>query len=279
MGSPPIPPCSGPPAGGGSDAHDDPLDLGAIRPPLWWPSLTADLGANPRARVVAAVLAAVVAVAVAWVALRPDPPRAEEVVPLAAPLTPQAVPAAVPPPAGQPGTNPSPGADATGTVERLVVHAAGAVRHPGVYELEPGARVADLVAAAGGGGDGADLDRLNLAEPLVDGSRVYVPLRGEDVSGGLVLAPAEPGDDLRGGAPLSAAEGGEPSPGAPLDLNRATASELESLPGVGPMIAAAIVEHRDTQGPFRSVDGLLEVPGIGEAKLAAVAELVTVGAP
>ena len=141
--------------------------------------------------------------------------------------------------------------------ERVVVHAAGAVRTPGVYRLANGARVGDLLEAAGGALPEADLDSVNLAQPLVDGERVYVPRRGEAVPVG-------------GGATAAA------KPAGPLDLNRATADELDGLPGVGPATAAAIVEHRGRVGRFRSVDDLLDVPGIGDAKLARLRPLVKV---
>ncbi len=138
----------------------------------------------------------------------------------------------------------------------VFVHVAGAVRHPGLYRIAPGGRVADAVGAAGGVLPGAQPDLINLAAPLADGSRVWVP------------SEVEPED------PLSEPVGGPV--GRPLDVNQATASELEALPGVGPALAAAIVEHRQRSGPFASVDDLLAVPGIGPAKLAGFRDLVTV---
>jgi competence protein ComEA len=135
----------------------------------------------------------------------------------------------------------------------VVVHVAGAVRAPGVYTLDDTARVIDALAAAGGAAPDADVDQLNLAALVVDGLQIRVPVVGE------VLP-----------APVDGAATG------PVDLNRASAAELETLPGVGPAIAAAIVAFRDETGPFRTVDDLLEVPGIGPAKLAGLLDAVVV---
>ncbi|MEM8902514.1 MAG: helix-hairpin-helix domain-containing protein [Actinomycetota bacterium] len=141
----------------------------------------------------------------------------------------------------------------------LHVHAAGAVRQPGLYRMPAGARVADVIDAAGGVTPEADLDRINLAAPVTDGGQVFVPVEGEAFAG------ASPG------AP------GAPQATGPIDLNTADAARLEALPGVGPATAQAIVTHRDEHGPFASVDGLLDVSGIGPAKLDAVRDLVVAG--
>jgi competence protein ComEA len=145
--------------------------------------------------------------------------------------------------------------------EVLVVHVAGAVAQPGVHELVPGARVIDAVNAAGGLAPHADGARVNLAAPVADGERVYVPAVGE---------PAPP--PLAGGAAVA----GGTAPTGPLDLNSATEAQLDDLPGVGPATAAAIVQHRDRIGGFTSVDQLLDVRGIGEAKLEQLRPLVRV---
>jgi competence protein ComEA len=138
------------------------------------------------------------------------------------------------------------------------VHVAGAVERAGVYELGAGSRVQDAIAAAGGATPEADANALNLAAELVDGTRVYVPVAGETVQVDSA------------GAPATAA-----SASGPVDLNRATAAELDVLPGVGPATAAAIVAEREQNGPFLSVDELARVRGIGPAKLDALAGLVT----
>jgi competence protein ComEA len=150
------------------------------------------------------------------------------------------------------------------TIPPIVVHVAGGVVRPGLVRIDAGSRVADAVIAAGGPVPGADPDALNLAQVLVDGARIQVPLVGEAVQP--VLIPA-------GGA--VAGEGVGRGRG-PLDLNSASAADLETLPGVGPATAAAILEHRTKIGAFRRVDDLLEVTGIGPAKLEALRDLVTV---
>jgi competence protein ComEA len=157
----------------------------------------------------------------------------------------------------------APATSAEEAEEVLVVHVAGAVVAPGVHELPAGSRVVDAVAAAGGLGPTADGTRINLAAPLTDGERVYVPAVGE------VAPPPVAG---HGGG---AGSGGEAGSG-PVDLNTADESALDALPGIGPATAAAIIEHREQIGRFTSVDQLLDVRGIGEAKLEQLRPLVTV---
>ena len=150
-----------------------------------------------------------------------------------------------------------------------MVQAAGSVARPGIYRLGAGARVADLVTAAGGPSPGADLDAVALAAKLVDGQRVYVPAQGE------VAGAAAAGDaTLDPGTPAVTTVG--PTPDAPLDLNVATVAQLDQLPGVGPGTAAAIIAYRDKHGPFHAVEELLDVRGIGTAKLDAIRDLVRV---
>lgn len=141
----------------------------------------------------------------------------------------------------------------------VLVHVAGAVVEPGVYELSGDARVRDAIVAAGGPTETADWNALNLAAVVGDGVKVYVPSVGEVVPPSLT-APASP-------------VSGQPS--APIDVNVATAAELEALPGVGPATAAAIVTERERNGPFVGVDDLDRVSGIGPAKLDALRGLVT----
>jgi competence protein ComEA len=149
-------------------------------------------------------------------------------------------------------------ATTTTTTGPVVVHVAGAVVAPGVHELPPGARVIDAVEASGGLTPDADPGAVNLAAALVDGSQVYVPRIGE-------VPPPQP-----------AGPGGDEAAAGPIDVNTADAALLETLPGVGPATATAIIDHRERHGPFTSVDGLLDVRGIGEAKLAALRDLVRV---
>lgn len=144
----------------------------------------------------------------------------------------------------------------TATPGPVVVHVAGAVARPGVQRLPAGSRVVDAVDAAGGLLPDADTGRVNLAAEIRDGSQVYVPLVGE--------------------VPPPSATGTAVDDDGPIDINVADATLLETLPGVGPATAAAIIDHRDRNGPFASVDGLLQVRGIGEAKLAQLRDLVRV---
>ena len=134
----------------------------------------------------------------------------------------------------------------------LVVDVAGAVRRAGLYRLPQGSRIADAVARAGGATRRADLDLVNLAAPLADGEQVLVPVRGTAVGDG----------------------SGTPSPTAPLDLNSATAEQLDALPGIGPVTAQKIVDYRQAHGPFTSVDDLEAIPGIGPARIANLKGLV-----
>lgn len=163
------------------------------------------------------------------------------------------------------------GAGAAGADERLVVHVVGAVHAPGLVRLAPGARVADAVDLAGGATVDADLSRLNLARPVHDGEQIRVPLPGEevaDVAGGRDSTASGP---TRGSAAVA-------SPTARrVDVNRATAAELEALPGIGPVLAERVVAHRAEHGPFASVDALTAVSGIGPRVLDGLRDHVAVG--
>lgn len=149
----------------------------------------------------------------------------------------------------------------TAPVAPVVVHVVGEVVHPGLVTMPAGGRVSEAVELAGGPTPEADVHLLNLAAPVADGMQIRVPTRGEEPAGPLVRGAVGGGD---GAGPQL------------IDVNRATAVQLEALPGVGPAIAAAIVAHRDDRGPFGTVDELLAVPGIGPAKLEAIRDLVTV---
>ena len=139
----------------------------------------------------------------------------------------------------------------------ILVDVAGWVRRPGVYEFAEGARVIDAIDAAGGARPGAVLSSLNLAAPLVDGTQVLVPKESQS-------APTtETGTGTSGAMGL-------------VNVNSATNAELETLPGIGEVIAQAIVDHRTENGPFTSVEQLVDVSGIGDATLENIRELVTV---
>ncbi len=148
----------------------------------------------------------------------------------------------------------------------LVVHVAGAVLRPGLVESVEGARVSDVVAAAGGLRPDADVSRLNLAARVADGSRLYVPAVGEG-------APPSP---LSVEGSSGVASGSGSAADGPVDLNTATEQQLDELPGVGPATAAAIIAYRARAGRFATVEDLAEVRGIGPAKLEALRPLVRV---
>ena len=156
---------------------------------------------------------------------------------------------------------PAPSPEATPTPSPLRVYVSGAVEHPDVYTLPPHSIVKDALLAAGGAGVDADLDRINLAYPLADGQQVYVPRIGEEGS-----------PSRLGSAPGAVMQPG----GAPININTAGQPELETLPGIGPALAARIIEYREAHGPFQSVQELDNVPGIGDALLDKIQDLVAV---
>jgi len=170
-------------------------------------------------------------------------------------VAPPALPPTGPSPSGPPG-----GGAGLGPAGRTtLIHVAGAVRRPGLYKMASDARVADAVRAAGGPTRRADLDALNLAEPLVDGTKIDVLRRGEVAPPGAGVTPAPEGT----------------APAALIPLNSADQAALESIPEVGPVTALAILEYRTEIGGFSSVDQLLEVTGIGPATLEAIRPYVT----
>lgn len=165
-----------------------------------------------------------------------------------------------------PATPASPGSSPAAAT--LVVDVVGAVAHPGVVRVPQGARVVDALAAAGGAAPGTDLTDLNLARPVRDGEQIRVG-----------LPPPPGGEPAAGSAPgsVSGADGSSgDSSAAALDLNSATAAQLEQLPGVGPVLARRIVEWRTAHGGFRDVQQLRQVSGIGDAKYADIAPRVRV---
>jgi competence protein ComEA len=218
------------------------------------------------------------AVFVAWWLLRVPPVPIESALPFS-----DAVVLPVPgsPPSSTRQSHPS----ARPEVTHIHVHVVGAVVTPGVYALPVGSRGIDALQAAGGALPSADLVHINLAVPLVDAVQMFVPHRGErrhptttvprrDAIVGApgspdVVAPV-PGMTPVDSSPVVATVSGR------VRLNSATAKELDALPGVGPTTAAAIVEHRRRNGPFRSVDDLDAVNGIGPARIAALRDLVVI---
>ena len=199
----------------------------------------------PWARVVAGSTTAVLVALIAWRVLRPSEPTVDvaDRIPIV-------------------------GLDVTTTTgppRTVLVHVVGAVADPGVVALPADARIGDALDAAGGPNPAADLGELNLAAPLVDGSQIRVGRVGDEPVS-VPTGTVGPGGD-------TAAPGGG---GGPIDLNRASAADLETLPGIGPATAAKILDWRDSSGPFRSVDDLLSVAGIGPAKLEALRDRVVV---
>lgn len=200
-----------------------------------------------------AVISIVIAVAVgvaAWLAVRSDP----EPVPALAPVSEPLVSPSVPSSAESPGA-----AVGAGGADEVTVDVAGKVRKPGIAVLPPGSRVVDAVEAAGGARRGVDLASLNLARPLVDGEQILV---GVPVPAGVVGS-------------LGATPGAGES-GPLVNLNTADLVALETLPGVGPVTAGAIMTWRTEHGGFTAVEELLEVDGIGDATLAEIAPHVTI---
>ena len=255
-------------------------------------------GLSPRVLFLVAVLALV---AVVWgVTQFSAAPRAEQVAsPSASAESVQAVGAQQSPGAqstAQPGANPSESAQGGASGEATVrVHVAGAVNNPGVYTLPAQGRAVDAIAAASGAAADADLDRVNLAGALSDGVQIYVPHRGETAAPAQIqpnggTANAGQANAANGAAQNGASQGGtQPQPArtltpagtaqkgsTPVNINTATAEELQTLPRIGPAMAQRIIAWREAHGGFRSVDELDAVPGIGPSMLENLRPLVMV---
>ncbi len=151
----------------------------------------------------------------------------------------------------------------------IFVHVLGAVRQPGLFELHDGARVMDAVAAAGGLTESADPAGVNLARVVGDGEQLYVPQLGE-------AQPGAPPGSPPGSPPNGGAAGGAGAPVGPLNLNTATVADLDTLPRIGPALAQRIIDYREANGRFRSVDDLRSVTGIGEKTFDGLKDLVRV---
>lgn len=165
-------------------------------------------------------------------------------------------------PAAEPIAEPPPEEEA----RTIVVHIVGEVQNPGVFTLPYGSRVDDIVQMAGGGTIYADLSRINLAAFLRDAMQIRIPAFGEDYEDLFVY------DDSGSGAQAPGI-----SAGGLVNVNTASLVELQTLPRVGPVMAQRIVDFRETHGNFATVDELINVTGIGEATLAGLRDLVTVG--
>ncbi|OMC30132.1 ComEA family DNA-binding protein [Mycobacterium colombiense] len=266
---------AGPENAGSASTDDTPDDDQNSLLPRWLPEASGDrrwvarVRADPgRAGAIGLAIVAALAVLVTVFTLlrdRPAPVMSAKLPPV------QKVSTAAPRPSASPGTAPPPGPD-----RPVVVSVVGLVHTPGLVTLAPGARIADALQAAGGAVNGADTIGLNMARPLGDGEQIVV---------GLAPAPGQPtalGSSVATGttptskAPTPAPGSVKPKPGQAVDLNTATVAELDALPGVGPVTAAAIVAWRQSNGRFTSVDQLADVEGIGPARLEKLRALVRV---
>lgn len=153
----------------------------------------------------------------------------------------------------------------TRTPEPILVQIGGAVHSPGVYSLSSGARLDELIAAAGGVTSEADLIRINTTVKLADGDYYYIPTLDEDIPETATNSPGHVSN--------------ESGFTYPLNLNTATLEELESLPGIGPSKAADILAYRDQHGPFTALEDLVNVPGIGEATVDSLRDFLIVEQP
>ena len=251
-------------------------------------------GLSPRVLLLVAVVALV---AVVWgVTQFSAAPRAEQIASPSA--TAESVQAVGVQQSTQSTAQPTPSESAQGGASgeaTVRVHVAGAVNNPGVYTLPAQGRTVDAIAAASGAAADADLDRVNLAGTLSDGVQIYVPHRGETAAPAQIqpnggTANAGQGNAANGAAQNGASQGGtQPQPArtltpagsaqkgsTPVNINTATAEELQSLPRIGPAMAQRIIAWREAHGGFRSVDELDAVPGIGPSMLENLRPLVTV---
>lgn len=162
----------------------------------------------------------------------------------------------------------------------IAVYISGAVARPGVVFLTEGARVQDAIAAAGGALIQADLDSINLAQKLVDEAHVTIGRRDEGTKSGveqpsISVRPLDA--DGTSGQSVSQAAGPKPTPSGKVNINTATQPELETLPGVGPSLAARIVTDREKNGPYASIEDLMRVTGIKDGVLSKIRDFITVG--
>ena len=263
-----------------SDAHralDDLVRLACSTDPEEPVRRPRRLAIAPRAAIIACSALLILALALALRAVLVSTGAGSHAAPAAAagasaPMRPPP-PGAAASPAMNPTTGPAAGPGGLSTTSgSVVVHVTGAVSRPGVVTLPPGSRVTDAINAVGGASAEADTQQLNLARVLSDGEQIRVPRIGE-----VLPDPApQPGGDAASGARTAPGKSGDGGASGTVNINTASASELEKLPGIGPALAQRIVEYRDSHGPFASVDSLTDVPGIGKAKLEGLREQATV---
>lgn len=154
----------------------------------------------------------------------------------------------------------------TATPGPIRVHVNGQVTHPDVYSLPPGSIGQDAIAAAGGFTAVANTAVINLAQPLQDGWQIYVPAEGEEAPSPLLMSQQQ-----------LAGQGDGGQSGGLVNINSAGLSELDALPGIGPSTAQNIISHREANGPFATIESLMDVTGIGPAKFETIREAITVG--
>ncbi|MFJ8936025.1 helix-hairpin-helix domain-containing protein [Streptomyces sp. NPDC102365] len=243
------------------------------RMPLWLQSRCGLERRSVAALAVVLVVAAALAAQHFWTG-RTQPVRAPEIVRAAVPNGEEANAAGQKTAAG---TSAAAAGDVVGAPEgavptALVVDVSGKVREPGVHRLPAGSRVADALKAAGGVRPGTDIGGLNRARFLVDGEQVVVGAPSA-AGPGAAGVPGVPGAGVAGGSGV-AGPGGAAAPVTPVALNTATLEQLDTLPGVGPVLAQHIIDHRSRHGGFRSVEELREVNGIGDRRFADLRNLV-----
>ncbi len=151
--------------------------------------------------------------------------------------------------------SPLPSPEATSTPSPLRVYVSGAVYYPDVYTLPPGSIVKDAIVAAGGPTEDADLDRINLALAVAEGQQIYVPHLGEE------NPPVQP-------------PSAQTAPEGPVNINTADQKALESLPGIGPVIAQRILDYRQAHGPFAQIEDIMDVSGIGPSTFEKIRDLI-----
>ena len=197
-------------------------------------------------RLMAGACGVVCCAGVAWFVMRPTPTPVDVVLPMAS------VSSAAPP-----------------VVSDVVVHVTGAVKRPGVYTIPSSSRIIDALTAAGGAVASADLERINLAQTIADAEQIHVPHRTWSGSRATVAPRLRP-------RPQSSPTTTAVAAHRLVNINTATSAQLETLTGVGPSLAKSIITYRSQKGPFTKVDDLLNVPGIGPSKLAAMRNEATV---
>ena len=207
-------------------------------------------------RIVAGCCTAVLLGGIAWFVLKPSPVPIDAYVPRVTTVSATSTP-----------MSPS----------IITVHVAGAVKSPGVYRLPSSARVVDAVASAGGALRIADLESINLAQTITDTEQIYIPIKKVSRPRVTTAPRLRPQRTSPTTIPIASDGSAGSQPTRFINLNTATASELDSLTGVGPSTAKAIIAYRTKKGSFSKVEDLLNVPGIGPAKLAALRDQVTVG--